>query len=107
LRKSNGTLETKEGQLFMATNSLVCPFLNHDPVYAYGVEFGILYTRMRNGAATVIEDYFCRANQDQILLLASRLRWRVTKMKRWGHDWLLLRLEQDSPEGDIPSGPPI
>ena len=49
---------------------LVCPFLNDDPVYAYGVELGLLYARM-NDSDGVIEDYFCRANQDQILLLAE------------------------------------
>src|SRR5690242_15880250 len=53
------------------THGLICPFLTDDPVFAYGVEFGMLYVRMRDDADNVIDDYFCRENQDQILLLAS------------------------------------
>ena len=66
----------------MATHSLICPFLTDDPVFAYGVEFGLLYARMRDSVG-VIDDYFCRANQDQILLLANRLRTRKGGSARW------------------------
>jgi hypothetical protein len=81
----------------MTMHSLICPFLSDDPAFAYGVEFGMLYSRMRNGE-DVIEDYFCRANQDQILLLASRLRWRVIAMTVWGRDWIRFRLEKGAQE---------
>lgn len=79
----------------MDSYTLVCPFLNDDPVFAYGIEFGMLYRRMVYDENGVIEDYFCRANQDQILLLASRLRWRVKLMKPWGKDWILFHLEKE------------
>ncbi len=81
------------------THTLACPFLNDDPVFAYGVEFGILYVRMRDGDEDKIKGYFCRANQDQILLAASRMRWAVTEMKPWGKDWLWLSMEKNAGPG--------
>jgi hypothetical protein len=70
----------------MTTYSLVCPFLTDDPKFAYGVEFGLLYARMR-GKARRIDDYFCSENQDRILLLASRLGWQVKKVGRSKGGW--------------------
>lgn len=43
----------------MTGDTLVCPLLNADPVYAHGVEFGMLYCRMRD-SADPIADYFTR-----------------------------------------------
>ena len=63
---------------------LVCPFLTDDPVFAYGVEFGLLYARVQSGEDEIC-DYFCRENQDRILLLASRL------LRRRGAERLLAR----------------
>lgn len=76
----------------MSTYDLVCPFLTDDPVFAYGVEFGLLHAHMQE--ATEIGDYFCRANQDRILLLASRLGWTVKEMKPHDKDWLWIELEK-------------
>jgi len=78
----------------MTSNTLVCPFLNSDPVYAYGVEFGMLYARMQTSDEQVA-DYFCRENQDQILLLASRLGWSVVELKPWDENWFWLRIEKE------------
>ncbi len=75
------------------TNTLAMPFLNPDPVYAFGVEFGLLYPQMRDGDGP-IEDYFTIQNQDQILLAASRLGWTVAEMEPWGDDWFFVRLEK-------------
>lgn len=75
------------------TNTLVCPFLSDDPVYAHGVEFGLLYGRMRDSDEPVA-DYFTRANQDQILLLASRLGWAVREIKPWDKFWFWCHLEK-------------
>lgn len=83
----------------MPSFDLICPFLDQSPRYAYGVEFGMLYARMDAGSEVLIDDYFCRANQDQILLAASRLGWQVTAMGPCGPDWLRLRMERDRPAG--------
>jgi len=83
-----------EGLPPMTTYNIVCPFLTDDPTFAYGVEFGMLYARMRNGCDS-IRDFFCRANQDQILLLASRMGWAVQQMKPWGKDWFWCELEKE------------
>jgi hypothetical protein len=77
----------------VATYNLVCPFLNNDPTFAYGVEFGLLYARMRSGVKRV-KGYFCRENQDQILLLANRLGWTVRKLKPWDEGWFWCVLEK-------------
>ncbi len=76
----------------MAAHSLICPFLNDDPVFAQGVEIGMLFNRMQT--EDVVEDYFTRSNQDQILLLASRLKWLVMRMKPWGKDWIFICIEK-------------
>ena len=74
----------------MAAYNLVCPFLTDDPQFAYGVEFGLLYARMKK--ARKIRDYFCMANQEQILLLANRLGWKVRRIKPWNKDWFWLSM---------------
>lgn len=66
--------------------TLVCPFMTDDPVFAFGVEFGLLHARMQSGTRK-IKDYFCRANQERILLLANRLGWSVRRLKRWDEHW--------------------
>lgn len=60
-------------------NTLVVPFFDQDPKYAYGVEFGMLYARMQ--VETEIADYFTIENQEQILLLANRLHWSVSELE--------------------------
>ncbi|HEV3118692.1 MAG TPA: hypothetical protein VGY58_16705 [Gemmataceae bacterium] len=70
---------------------LACPFLDESPTFAYGVEFGLLFARMRR--EKVIADYFLRRNQDQILLAASRLGWQVLRMKPQG-DWLWIKMKR-------------
>lgn len=69
----------------MAVYALVCPFLSESPNFAYGVEFGLLYARMQ--ATDHIQDYFSRANQELILLLANRTGWRVETIQAWDRDW--------------------
>lgn len=88
----NGANPFCEGKR-MSNHTLVCPFLTDDPMFAYGVEFGLLYAHMQNGAGE-IKDYFCRKNQDLILLLAGRLGWRVLKMKPWDKDWFFCEMEK-------------
>ena len=83
----------------MPSFDLICPFLDQSPRYAYGVEFGMLYARMDAGDDDVIDDYFCRANQDQILLAASRLGWQVTAMEPHDADWFRIRMERSGPTG--------
>jgi hypothetical protein len=79
----------------MTSFSLVCPFLTDDPMFAYGVEFGMLFTQMR-GDQDRIAGYFCRKNQDRILLLASRLGWSVDQIKPWDNDWFWCALEKNA-----------
>jgi len=75
----------------MADYSLVCPFLNPDPLFAFGVEFGLLYAEMRKGEP--IAGYFCRKNQEQILLAANRLGWSVTECRPHDKDWFWIEME--------------
>ncbi len=73
--------------------SLVCPFLTDDPVFARGVEIGMLFSRMQRRRK--IRDYFLLANQEQITLLANRLGWRIQRMEPWGDDWFHCVMARD------------
>jgi hypothetical protein len=75
----------------MAAHSLVVPFLTDDPAFAFGVEFGLLYARLSEGDEEVA-DFFCRENQDRILLMAGRLGWHVEEMRPHDRDWFWCRL---------------
>ncbi len=78
----------------MANNSLICPFLTDDVNFAHGVEFGMLYARMRDGDENVIRDFFLADNEEQILLLANRLGWRGEKLSCDTPGWCRLRLRR-------------
>ena len=77
----------------MPNYSLVVPFLTDDLMFARGVQFGQLYSRMRSDE-TVIQEYLSIWLQEQVTLTASRLGWRVAEMRRWGRDWFFCRLER-------------
>jgi hypothetical protein len=80
-----------------ATYSLLCPFLDHDPRFAHGVEFGMLWADLTTGTEDRIASYFTTQNQDQILLAASRLGWAVVKMEPWElfpDHWFYLEMER-------------
>ena len=76
----------------MATETLVAPFLTDDPMFSFGVEYGLLYARMQTPDSEEITDFFCRANQDRILLLASRLGWQMMAMKPLDKHWFWCHL---------------
>lgn len=74
----------------MSSFSLVCPYLMDQPSFSRGVELGLLYGRMQQESE--IADYFILDNQDQILLLASRLGWNVKEMWNWDAGWFFCHL---------------
>ena len=74
---------------------MVTPFLTDDEMFAFGVEFGMLYERMKLGEP--IELTFHLENQDRITLMASRLGWMVEEMKTLDEDWFACRLEPPQP----------
>ena len=76
------------------TYSLLCPFLNDNPDYAHGVELGMLFERMKQ--EDEIDDYFTMANQDQILLLAGRLKWTVKSIEAWGDQWFRCKMVKET-----------
>lgn len=77
----------------MSEHRLLCPFLDDSAMFTRGVEFGMLFARMRR--AKLIADYFLRENQDQILLIASRAGWKILEMKAEG-DWLWIKMKRRS-----------
>lgn len=78
----------------MAEHTLIVPFLTDDPMFAFGVEFGLLYARMRDGDEQVIDELLVSFNEDQILLLAGRLGWRAEKRPCDVEGWCRLRLRR-------------
>ncbi len=86
----------------MSDNSewgLVCPFLDQDSKYAYGVEFGMLYESMRRGDK-VIKGYYRTENEEQVRLAAHRKGYDVVELKPWKsvgqHDtsWVWIKLRK-------------
>lgn len=73
---------------------LVVPFLTDEPLFAYGVEFGMLYARMSDPATDLIEDYFTLWLQEQITLTASRLGWKIIEMRPYDEFWFWCRMER-------------
>lgn len=76
-------------------SNLVVPFLDASRSFACGVEWGILFSRLRSGA-DVVEDYYLLRNESQILLTASRLRWHVAELRypKEYPGWFWCRLEK-------------
>lgn len=78
---------------------LVCPFLDENPRYAAGVEVGMLFRDMRRKRR--IQGHYQRANQEQILLMANRLKWKVVALERdedkgepWEKDWFWIEMKR-------------
>lgn len=72
----------------------VVPFLDTDVKYAHGVEFGQLFERLKE--ADKIHEYITRANQDQVLLLLSRLGWTVETIKEHDENWFYIEANRGS-----------
>ena len=89
----------------MSNYTLVCPFLTDDPMFACGVEFGMLYQRMANLGDWEIADFFMRQNQERILLLANRLGWQVKELNGHDKDWFWVEMEKPDQSTSPPPMP--
>lgn len=85
-----------------ADYQIVCPFLTDDPAFAHGVEFGMLFARMQRRRA--VDDVFTTENQDRILLLASRLGWRVRRVEAIDAHWFRVRMVKGPPPAEAAGG---
>lgn len=84
----------------MEGHTLLVPFLNHDPVYAQGVEFGMQVMALMNRGKRVVRGYFLSENEEQIRVAGCRMGYTLTKCKPWkfegketGWVWMVLRKE--------------
>jgi hypothetical protein len=74
---------------------LVVPFLTDDKMFAYGVEYGLLYARVRHAdKGETVKDYVSRENQERVLLMANRLGWSVGKCEPHDECWFWLEMEK-------------
>ena len=71
---------------------LACPFLTGSDEFARGVEVGMAWSQMQR--RRTVTGYFLRANEDQILLMASRLGFDVLQRESHDADWLYLVLRR-------------
>lgn len=78
----------------MASHSLIVPFLDDSLSFACGVEIGMLYILLRDTEEDEIEDLYLSQNDEQIALMASRMGWRVAKLKHPQEGWVWMRLER-------------
>jgi len=62
------------------SNEFVCvlPFLNSDPMFARGVEIGVLWKNLCELKNLPLCGYYHTENEDQILLMCSRLNIKTT-----------------------------
>ena len=79
---------------------LVAPFLDQDPKYAYGVEFGMWYQacRLKPEHAQMVRT----ENESQMTLTAARLGWEVAECKPWedgppDNGWIYLHVLNPTP----------
>ena len=77
--------------------SLLCPFLNSDPVFAQGVAFGMLWSQMRDEDCDEIAEYILSEIEEQVRVAASRTGWEVVELKPWLPDgeetgWVFCRM---------------
>jgi hypothetical protein len=66
----------------------VLPFLTTSKPFAHGVEVGCLWEQLKS--LDRVEGPFHRANQDQILLMLSRLGWTAEKVEPVDEFWFQL-----------------
>ena len=71
---------------------LVLPFLTDDPMFAHGVEIGMLYMEMKEGEP--INGLYHMANQEQILLMANRAGYKVQGIKDVDEYWFAIHAEK-------------
>jgi hypothetical protein len=76
---------------------LLVPFLDRSDSFAHGVEFGMIWERMKacREAGEPFADYVTTANQEQLTLAANRLGWTVEEMRQeadWGEHWVYVVL---------------
>ena len=78
---------------------LICPFLDTDPRFAFGVAFGQFIERLRD--VDEFEGYELIANQEQITLYANRTGWTIDTMEPWQPEpdedpqWFLLKMHKE------------
>lgn len=75
---------------------LICPFLDDDPRFAHGFEFGKLFQTMKT--EDKISGYFMTDNQEQITLLCNRTGWTVVSMEPWAEhpdQWIWIEMEKN------------
>lgn len=67
-----------------ANYGLVVPFLNADPIYCYGVEFGFWYKDvMALNPGETHSAYIRTENEEQMRLACHRKGWEVVEIKPW------------------------
>lgn len=73
--------------------SLIMPFHDQSPSYAYGFEAGKLYAEMQSNKR-VIEGTYHECNHQQLLLSAQTNGYKVVSVSSLGDDWVSLRFEK-------------
>jgi hypothetical protein len=73
--------------------SLITPFLTDDPVFAAGVEFDLLFRRLRDGEK-LVKEYIQRKNQDRVLVMAGRLGYEIVRQNPWDKNWLYIEMRK-------------
>ena len=71
--------------------NLVVPFLTDDPNFALGCQFGMLYEQLREEHPDEKEIMISRELQEQVLLLLSRMGYRVERQEMIDDHWMAIQ----------------
>jgi hypothetical protein len=80
------------------------PFLEGEPLYAFGVEFGMWYASCRTKPEHA--QHVRTENESQMTLTCSRLGWEVAECRPWedgppDNGWVFLRVLNPSPVEEL------
>ena len=74
---------------------LLIPFLDDDPAFAYGCQFGMDVVVPVLAKQDVIENYFCLALEEQIRVACHRLGYAIKEYRIHDEDLAWISMERE------------
>ena len=71
---------------------MVVPFLTDSPDFALGCQLGMIYEQLREELPDEKEIMISRELQEQVLLLLSRMGYRVEKQEMIDDHWMTIHI---------------
>ena len=78
----------------MSIFHLAAPFLTDDLMFAYGVEFGMIYERYKDTRPQKIEEMIHADNEDRVLLLFDRWGYEISSRESIEGKWKIIKAKR-------------